>query len=139
MQPRILLDFFATRTHCWLMVSFLSTRILRSFYAELLSRQLTTGMYWCLGSFIPRSRTLHYPLLNSMRFLLAQFSSLSKSLQMMAQPCGISAAPPSSVPSVNRFAHGMLSPIIQIANEDVEQDWPQHQPLGYTTTDWPPT
>jgi len=36
-------------------------------------------------------------------------------------------------------AHDVLFPIVQMVNENIEQDWPQYQPLAYTATDWPPT
>ncbi|NXW18147.1 TENS3 protein, partial [Circaetus pectoralis] len=58
MQLRILMTAFAMRLHCWLMVSLLSTRTPRSFSAELSSNQLAPSMYWCLGLFLPRCRSL---------------------------------------------------------------------------------
>lgn len=47
---------------------------------------VTPAMFWCLGLFLPRCRTLHLSLLNSVRFLAAHLSSLLTSLWMAAQP-----------------------------------------------------
>lgn len=44
----------------------------------------------------PRCRTWHFPLLNTVNFLLVYFSSLPRSPRMAAQPSGVSAAPPGS-------------------------------------------
>ena len=38
-----------------------------SFSANLLSNCVVPSMYWCLGLFLPRCRTLHFSLLNFMR------------------------------------------------------------------------
>lgn len=51
-------------------------------------------MYWCWGLFLPRSRTLQFPLLNFLRLFSLHFPS---SLWVTAQPSGISATPPSFV------------------------------------------
>lgn len=51
-------------------------------FLQLLSRQLVPGVYWCMGLFLLRCKTWHFPLLNFMRFLSAQFSSLFRSLLM---------------------------------------------------------
>ena len=40
---------------------------------------------------------------------------------------------------ISRLAEGTLCPIIQIINEGIKQDWNQYWPLGYTTSQWPPT
>ena len=50
-----------------------------------------------MGLFLPRCRTLHLPLLNLIRFLSAQLSSLSRSRWMAEQPASISTTPPSFV------------------------------------------
>lgn len=47
---------------------------------------VTPRMFWCLGLFLPKSRTLHLSLLNSVRLLASHFSSLLTSLWMAAQP-----------------------------------------------------
>ena len=59
------------------------------------------SLYWCLGLFLPRGRTLHLPLLNLIRFLSAHLSSLSRSRWMAAQPASVSTTPPSLVSSAN--------------------------------------
>ena len=101
MHPRIPLAFLAARAHCWLMVNLSSTRTPRSHSTELLSRRSTPSLYWCMGLFLPSCRTLHLPLLNLIRFLSAQLSSLSRSRWMAAQPAGVSTTPPSFVSSTN--------------------------------------
>lgn len=76
-QPRRLLAFLATRVHCWLTVKFIRTPI--SFLAELLSSWPVSKLWWCLGLFLTRCKTWHFPLLGFMRFLSVPFSSLSPS------------------------------------------------------------
>ncbi|KAK4806786.1 hypothetical protein QYF61_005582 [Mycteria americana] len=39
----------------------------------------------------------------------------------------------------SKLAEGTLCPIIQIINEEVKHYWPQYRPLGYTSSDLPPT
>lgn len=57
------------------------------------------------GVILTQYKTLHLPLLNFMRFLSAQFSSLSRSLWAAAQPTGVTATPPGFVSSVNLLKH----------------------------------
>ena len=45
MQPRILFAFLAAKAHCWLMLSFSSTRIPKLFSAGLLSRGYSPSLY----------------------------------------------------------------------------------------------
>ncbi|KAK4832391.1 hypothetical protein QYF61_022246 [Mycteria americana] len=52
-------------------------------------------------SFLRRYRTLHFPLLNFMTFLIAHFSSPLRLLWVAAQHFGVSAAPPRFVSSAN--------------------------------------
>ena len=101
MHPRMPLAFLAARAHCWLMVNLSSTSSPRSLCTELLSSRSAPSLYWCMGLFFPRCRTLHLPLLNLIRFLSAQLSSLSSSHWMAAQPSGVSTTPPSLVSSAN--------------------------------------
>ena len=68
---------------------------------ELLSSRSAPSLYWCMGLFLPRCRTLPLPWLNLIRFLSAQLSSLSRSVWMAAQPAGVSTTPPSFVSSAN--------------------------------------
>ena len=67
MHPRIPLAFLADRAHCWLMVNLSSTRTPRPLSAELFSSRSTPSLYWCMGLFLPRCRTLLLPLLNLIR------------------------------------------------------------------------
>lgn len=54
--------------------------------AALLSTWVTYSVYWYIGLFLPRCWTLHFYLLNSMRFLSAHLLSLSRSFYMAAWP-----------------------------------------------------
>ena len=72
MQPRRLLAAFVVGAHCCLMVSLLSIRT----FQGLLSSLSALSVYWCLDLFLPRCRTLHFPLYSCMKFLSAHFSSL---------------------------------------------------------------
>ena len=72
MHPRIPLAFLATRARCWLMVNLSPTRITMSLSTELLPSRSNPDLYWCMGMFLPRCRTLCLPLLNFIRFLSAQ-------------------------------------------------------------------
>ena len=68
----------------------------RSSPAKLFFSRLVPSTYWCLELFLPRSRTLHFPLLNLLRFPLARFSSLLRSLWTAAHPASPWATHPSS-------------------------------------------
>lgn len=57
------------------------------------------GMFWALGIFLPRGRTLHFPWLNFRRFLTAHLSCLVISLWMSARLFGAPDTPPSFVPA----------------------------------------
>ncbi|KAK4809169.1 hypothetical protein QYF61_006427 [Mycteria americana] len=52
MQPRIPLAFCAARAHYWLMFNLVPTRILRSFFARLLSSWVAPSIYW--GGILPQ-------------------------------------------------------------------------------------
>ena len=67
----------------------------------LLSSRSFLSLYWCMELFLCRCSTLNLTLLNSMRFLSAQLSHLSRTCWMAAQPSGVSTTPPSLVSSVN--------------------------------------
>lgn len=98
-------------SHWWFML--MATWNPRSFSAMMLSS-------WCPVLFHPTCRTLHIPLLNFMRFLSSPFSSLSSSLWMAARPSGISAIPPTFVPSADLLrAHPVSSfmPLIRTWNK----------------------
>lgn len=54
--------------------------------------------------FLPRCRTVHFPLLNSMRFLF-HFSSPSRSSWMAAQPLGTAQPPPGFLSTEYLLSH----------------------------------
>lgn len=91
-QPRMLLAFFATRTHCWLTSSLVPTTTPKSFPPRLLSSQSAPSTPWCTGLFFPGGRGLRVHLLNLMRFLSSHLCSLSRSFWLGAQPTGILAS-----------------------------------------------
>lgn len=74
-QARMLV--FAVRALCWSMVNGLSTRILMSFPERYFSSCLAPCLSWCIGLFLGCYRTSNFPMLNSIRVILAHFSSIS--------------------------------------------------------------
>ena len=76
--------------------------------------------------FLPRGRTLHFPLLNFMRFLAAHCSSLSRSLCTTEQHDPLVYSCSSQLGVIYKLAEGTLCPILQIINEDVKWDWTQY-------------
>lgn len=62
-------------------------------------------MYWWLGLFLHRCRTLHFPFLNSMKFLSAHLSSLLKSFWKAAEFSGISDTPHKFVSSMDLLGY----------------------------------
>lgn len=58
-------------------------------------------IHWYMELFLPRCRIWHFSLMNFMRLMSAHFSSLSWSLWVAAQSCGVSATPPIVVSSAN--------------------------------------
>ena len=108
----------------------MSTRTPRSSSAKLLSSCLVLNLYWCVGLFLLRGRTLHLPLLSFMSFLSAHFFSLFRFLSMVAQPSGVSATPSSFVSSAD---------LVRMRSDyDLKQYWFQYRSLGYLTSNWPP-
>ena len=101
MQPRIQLAFWAVSTHCRVMLSFLSSRIPKSFSSGLLSMHSPPTLYLCLALPPPMCRTLHLALLNFLRFTQAHPSSLSRSLWMASLPSSMSTTLHSLVLSAN--------------------------------------
>lgn len=69
--------------------------------AKLLFSQSALSMECCLELFLPRGRTLHFPLLNFMRLLPSDVSSLPWFMSMIAHQSGLLATPPSFVLFVN--------------------------------------
>jgi len=83
MHPRIPLAFLATRAHWWLMVIFSSTSTLISLSTELLCSRSALSLYWCMGLFLPRCRTLHHDgkcqkSILGIRFLSPMYNMLQK-------------------------------------------------------------
>ena len=68
MQPRIPLAFWTASAHCWLMLSFSSTRAPKS-STSLLEVQPLSSLYLSLKLLWPRCRALHLALLNFLRFI----------------------------------------------------------------------
>ena len=97
------------------------------FSAVMLSSWVASGIYWLLGLFLPKCRSLHFTLLKFIRFLSAHSSSLSRSLWIAAWPLWLSSP-----------SHFLSPEIIQIVNEDVKHDWMQHWLLRYSTAYRPP-
>jgi len=79
MQTRRLLAFLSATIHCWLMVILL-TRTHRAFSVKMLLNSLDPIVYKCMGLFLPRCKTLHFSVLNFMRFLLVHLPGLLRSL-----------------------------------------------------------
>lgn len=92
-QPGMWLNTFTTRVHCRVMLNLLFTRTIMSFPDNLTSNHSFPSLYWCMGLFLHKHKIWHFFLLNSMRFMLTHFSSLSKSLWMATQLSCISASP----------------------------------------------
>lgn len=92
-QPSILLTC-GMRARCWVLLNLVSTRTPRSFSVNLLSGWILFNLYCYLGMLNPRWSTLHFSLLNSLRFLSAHLSSLSK-FWMATRFSGMSATAPS--------------------------------------------
>ena len=134
---QMLLAFFAAKAHCWFMITFVSPMSAGSFSTKLLSNRLVPGIFWSMGIFLPGCRIWHLPLLNMRKFLFACFSSLLRSLWMVAaQPPGVSSTRQSCI--ICKLVECTLCSIIRVINEDVKQHRPHCQPMGCTTSDWPP-
>lgn len=85
MQSKTHLAVSAASARCWFIFNLAFTWIPRSFFAEQLSSCVVLSMFWCLRLFLPSHRTWHIPLLKSMLFLSARFSSLWRFLWIEAQ------------------------------------------------------
>lgn len=92
----------------------------RCFSAKPLSSWSSLILFWCLGLFLPRCRTLYFPLLDFIKFLLAYgwaFQGLSESNQLVCEllfPVGV----------VRKLAESTPYPIMQVINELVKWNWP---------------
>lgn len=63
-QLKLTSGFFVARPHWWLMFKLVSTRSPRSFFAQLLSSWVSHRIYWCMGCFLTKCRTLHLTFLD---------------------------------------------------------------------------
>jgi len=79
------------------------------------------GIYWCMGLFLSRCRSLHFPLLN---FKRASFSPFLQPVQVLLDDSMMiwHVSHSSQIDVVSKLAEGMLCPIIPIINEEVEKD-----------------
>lgn len=119
---------FGMRPHCWLTASLLCTRTLRPFSAELFSSGLIIFRFILLSEVIP----LH---VQDVTFL---FKHCEIPVDPYLQPHGVPLNGTTAVCSVSVTYQRVLRSIIQVINEEVKQCWPQYQPPGCTTSDWPP-
>lgn len=120
--PTLLLYYFT-----FLMFSFVSSGSLTPFLPKLLPRHSASGSCWCTGLFLPRYKIFHSPLLNFISISSGQFFSLPRFL-WMAQPFGVSAAPPSFVLSANLLR--VNCSITPSTNETLESICPSISPWG---------
>ena len=75
-HPRTWLDPLAAKAHCWLMVNLPPTRTPRSLSGELLSSRSFPSVYVYPGFPCLRCKVRPLPLLNFIRLVIAQLSSL---------------------------------------------------------------
>ena len=119
MNPRIPLVFLAAWAHCWLKFTTVPTRARSAFSARLggTEHALMPGVAAPQVKF----RTLNFPLLNLIRILPAELSSLSTFFWTAAQPSDVPATPPSFVLPPNLLrVHSAPS---SRSYEDVQEDW----------------
>lgn len=77
---------------------------------EFLSSWVAAPIYWGLVYFLPRCKTLHFPLLNFMMFLSSHFSSLLRYIWKTAWPFGHPSTLSSFVTGVNLLiVHSAIS------------------------------
>lgn len=116
---------FATKAHCWIMFHLLSIRTSGPFLQSCFSRQSIPNTYLLL---CPKCRT------SSKAPITAFLQPIH--LWIAACPSVLSTTCSSFVYKLVECAFCL---IIQVTNEDVKQYCPEYQPLGFTTSDWPPT
>lgn len=106
----------------------------RSFSAELLSSQLTPGLYFCVELVSSKYRTLLLPLtLMSSQLPISPFSRGPSEWQP-----GIQNVDCSTLPTISPSICG-LSESALLSTKDAKQDWSQYQSLRTTTsTAWFP-
>lgn len=98
------------------MISLSFTWTHRSFSAALLSSRPAPSLYWCLGLLLPTYSTLHFPLLNIIKFLSAQLSNQSRSCWLAVQPLDAFSKFPQFL-ITNKLAEGTFYPFIQIVDK----------------------
>jgi len=101
MQPNVRLPMWTASVHCCLFSSFSSSRTHRSSCTMRLLSVSSPGPYICLGLPWPRCNSLYFALSYLIRFLLAHFSNLSRSLWMTSLPSVVSTALLTLVSSAN--------------------------------------
>ena len=100
-QPRMQFVLLATRAHCWLILSLLSTSTPRSCSAELLFIHFFPSLHWFLVLLHPRCRIQHLFLFYVVSLMITQCSNLSRSLCKASCPSRDWTAPPSLVSTAN--------------------------------------
>lgn len=116
---------FAARAHGWL-TSTLSTRTPRAFSAKMLSSWLAPNLYWVVHGVVPpQAQDFTLPLAELHEVRVCPF------LQPVVVPLNggttvwyISDSSQSC--NIHKLAESVLSPVIQVINEEVKQYWPQY-------------
>lgn len=103
----------------WLMLSLLSTSILRFLSADLLSSHLSPSLCPYLALRCARCSTRHFPLSSFMLLMFTQCPSLPRSLCDASHPSRESTASPGLVSSMIDVFHSC----IQKTDKNVEQEW----------------
>lgn len=122
--------------HCWFVVSLVPPRIPGSFSAKLLSSWWSPRHYGCLGLFLPKCRTLHFPLFNFMRFSSALFSNVSQTPWMTASPSRVPTTRVTQFCILCELAECALCSSVQAVSEEY---WHLLLPIGHSARDLPLT
>lgn len=110
-QSSNLLACFATAAHHSPIFSYLSTRTPRTFFTELFLGWVDSSLCQTPGICFPRCRTLHFSLLNLIKFYLVHSSSLPRSSCRMALTYKVLISP-SQFGTFGKFHQGTPKPII---------------------------
>lgn len=105
---------FTAGALCWFIFHFVSTRTARSVSANLLSNQLMSGLYCCVGFLCPRCRKLL--LLNLSWFLSVLFSSLWRPILTSCPALWPINSFPHYLAVVYELGGSTVHPIIQVIN-----------------------
>lgn len=116
---------FAMRLGCWLMVSLLCTRTLRSFSAELFS-------IWLIVS---QSILLSEVILLHVQDITLPLKHCEISVDTYLQPPEVPLNGTTTMCCFHNFPRVSSDPSCRLLMRKLNQ--PQHQPLGCTTSDWP--